>query len=275
MKTTLLLASLFALSLGGFTACAADGGVPVAKEALVVPAKPIRVLAFSKTNGFRHAPQIVKCHAMLADFAKLGSITVDKNSGENPAVFTDEVLKNVDVVIFLHTTDNAKKPLLDKAQRAAFEAFIKRGGGWAGIHGATDGGYDWPFYSEMVGAHFKCHPHQQVAELQVVDPKHLSTEHMEPAFKHHEEWYDFDANVALKPQYHLLLKVDEKTYKPKAPMGEVHPIAWTHEYQGGRAWYTELGHTEKQYGEEWFRKHVLGGIQWAAGYDQKAKEPAK
>lgn len=269
LKTTLLLAALCI----GLPACAADSPVDQAasKEAQVVPAKPIRVLAFSKTNGYRHASQIVLSHAMLKDFAKAGDITLDVNSGEKPEVFTDEVLKEVDVVVFLHCIDDAKHPLLTEKEREAFEKFIKRGGGWVGVHAACAVGTYWPFYSKMIGAHFKCHPSNQTAELQVVDHEHLSTKHLEPSFKHHEEWYDFTANVALAPEYHLLLKVNEKTYHPKAPMGEPHPIAWTHEYQGGRAWYTELGHTEPQYKTEWFRKHILGGIQWAAGYDKEAE----
>lgn len=264
MKTALLLASLLTASLGCFTACAADA--PAAAGAQVAPAKPIRVLAFSATHGFRHGRQIELGHALLKDFAKAGDIVIDAHSGEKGAVFTDEVLKDVDVVVFLNTTDNGKEPLLNKEERAAFESFIKRGGGWVGVHGASDAGRQWPFFSEMLGAHFKCHPAQQVADLVVVDGENPSTAHMEKTMKHHEEWYSFDANIHGKPEFHELLRVDEKSYHPpgNGVMGEDHPICWCHEFQGGRAWYTELGHTEPQYKEAWFRKHILGGIQWAA-----------
>lgn len=270
MKTLFLLASL-ALAAVGCNAVAEDAAPAAAPAAQAAPTKPIRVLAFSKTNGFRHAKQIDLSHAMLKDFAKAGQITLDSRTGEKPEVFTDEVLKDVDVLVFLHTTDNPKNPLLNKEQRAAFEAFIQRGGGWVGVHGASDGGYDWPFLSEMLGAHFKCHPHQQHADLLVVDADHPSTAHMEKSMKHHEEWYDFTQNIHGKPEFRELLRVDEKTYKPAQPMGDDHPICWCREYKGGRAWYTELGHTEPQYKQEWFQKHILGGIQWAAKREKAAE----
>ncbi len=283
MKTSLLLSAVFAATLAASLAmgcvAAADAPADSAKEAQAAPAKPIRVLAFSKTGGYRHGAQINLGHAMLKDFAKDGDIVLDAHSGENPAVFTDAVLKDVDVIVFLNTTDNGKVPLLDKEQREAFEAFIKRGGGFAGIHAASDAGRQWPFFGEMVGAHFAGHPAQQDAQLIVVNAKHIATAHLPASFKHHEEWYNFDANIHGKPGFDELLRVDEATYKPRSTnggkpvngMGADHPIAWTHEYAGGRCFYTELGHTEPQYKEEWFRKHVLGGIQWAAGREKKAK----
>lgn len=271
MKTTLLLASLLTASFGCFTACAADAPAAPVAGAPAAPAKPIRVLAFSKTNGYRHGKPIELAHAMLKDFAKDGGMVIDAHSGEKPEVFTQDVLKDVDVVVFLHTTDNPKNPLLNKEQRAAFEAFIQRGGGWVGVHGASDGGYDWPFLSEMLGAHFKCHPAQQTADLHVVNADHPSTAHLEKTFKHHEEWYSFTDNIHGKPEYMELLRVDEKSYKQpgNGVMGDDHPICWCREYKGGRSWYTELGHTEPQYKQEWFRKHVLGGIQWAAKREKK------
>lgn len=272
MKTALLIAALFTASVG-MVACAADAPSSAAAGAQTAPAKPIRVLAFSKTGGFRHGAQINLGHAMLKDFAGTGEIVLDAHSGEKSEVFTDEVLKNVDVVVFLNTTDNGKVPLLNEKERAAFEAFIKRGGGFVGIHAASDAGRQWPFFGEMVGAHFAGHPAQQDAQLIVVNAKHIATAHLPASFKHHEEWYNFDANIHGKPGFDELLRVDEATYKPTSTnggrlvkgMGEDHPIAWTHEYAGGRCFYTELGHTTPQYKEEWFRKHVLGGIEWAAG----------
>lgn len=280
MKNILLSASLLAATLGCASVFAADAPAS-AKEAQVAPAKPIRVLAFSATHNYRHGGQIAASYAMLRDFAKAGDIVLDTHSGEKAEVFTDEVLKNVDVIVFLHTTETLEKPLLNKEQRAAFEAFIKRGGGWVGIHGASDMGYDWPFFTEMLGAHFLCHPPEQTADMHVVNGEHPATRHLPDVFRHYEEIYNFDANIHGKPGFTELITVDEKTYNPAGHykavdgkdtpfkgMGANHPLAWTHDYAGGRCFYTELGHTGRSYSRPWFRQHVLGGIQWAAGRDK-------
>ena len=64
---------------------------------------------------------------------------------------------------------------------------------------------------------------------------------------------------------HVLATLEESSYAPGAnAMGVDHPIAWCHNYDGGRAWYTGGGHTTEAYGEQRFIAHVLGGIKWAA-----------
>jgi len=268
MKNILLSASVLIVSLGCDAVMAADAPA-IPKTAQAAQAKPVRVLAFSKTNGYRHGPQIALAHAMLADMAQKGELAVDKNSGEDPAAFTDAVLKNVDVVVFLHTIDDPQHPLFDQAQRAAFESFIKRGGGCVGLHASSAVGADWPFYGEMMGAHFMTHSPIQAADLQVVNGNHPATAHLPDVFRHDDEWYVFDANIHGKPGFDELLKVDEKTYAPgAATMKDDHPIAWTHVYAGGRCFYTAIGHTEREYSRPWFRQHILGGIRWAAGRDK-------
>lgn len=47
-------------------------------------------------------------------------------------------------------------------------------------------------------------------------------------------------------------------------MGDDHPIAWYHEFDGGRSWYTGGGHTSASYQEEDFAKHIRGGLLYAA-----------
>ena len=62
----------------------------------------------------------------------------------------------------------------------------------------------------------------------------------------------------------MLLTLDETSYSG-GQMGADHPIAWYHEYEGGRAWYTGGGHTEAAFSEPAFLEHLLGGIRYAAG----------
>ena len=98
-----------------------------------------------------------------------------------------------------------------------------------------------------------------------MDKNHPSTKHLPDEWKRKDEWYNFQK---LNPDVKVLINIDEKSYKGGAN-GDNHPMAWYHEYDGGRAWYTELGHTEESYTEENFLKHILGGIQYAIGDNEK------
>ena len=65
------------------------------------------------------------------------------------------------------------------------------------------------------------------------------------------------------------MTLDESTYMPREwAMGADHPIAWEHEFDGGRAWYTQGGHTTESYSEPLFLGHLLGGIQYALAKPQ-------
>jgi type 1 glutamine amidotransferase len=71
---------------------------------------------------------------------------------------------------------------------------------------------------------------------------------------------------------HVLLAGDLTTLddpaKEKYPgkaFGDEFPLAWCHQFDGGREWYTALGHQKEHYAEPQFRQHLLGGILWAMG----------
>jgi hypothetical protein len=57
--------------------------------------------------------------------------------------------------------------------------------------------------------------------------------------------------------------VDEKSYSDGT---SYRPVAWCHEFEGGRAFYTALGHPEESFNEENFQKHLTGGIEWASAH---------
>ena len=111
----------------------------------------------------------------------------------------------------------------------------------------------------------------QPATLYVTDRTHPSTHHLAAKWQRRDEWYDFRASPRGK--VHVLAVLDESTYEG-GKMGEDHPTAWCHEFQGGRAWYTGGGHTSESYGEPDFQKHLLGGIEWAAGEKDAVKSGA-
>ena len=112
-----------------------------------------------------------------------------------------------------------------------------------GIHAAADTEYDWAWYGKLVGGYFESHPEQQQAKIDVVDRTHPSTVHLKNEWLHFDEWYNFKN---LNPKVNVLMKLDESTYKG-GTNGNNHPIAWYHEFDGGRAFYTGLGHTEEAY----------------------------
>ena len=129
------------------------------------------------------------------------------------------------------------------------------------MHAAADTEYDWSWYGGLVGAYFASHPPVQPATVRITDPDHPSMAGLPAAWTRTDEWYDFRTDPS--PSVHVLATVDESTYQGGV-MGGDHPIAWCHEYDGGRAWYTGLGHTVESYAEEEFLRHLLGGIRYAA-----------
>ena len=217
-----------------------------------VPKKMPAVLVFSKTNGFRHSSIPVGITAIKA-MGEANKFMVEAT--EDSLAFTDENLAKYKAVIFLSTTGN----VLGEAQEKALKKFIQQGGGFVGVHAAADCEYDWPWYVKMVGASFLSHPEQQVAKLLVKDKSHRSTKHLPDTWERKDEWYNFKS---MNPDVKVLITIDENSYKGGANGGN-HPMAWFHAYDGGRAFYTELGHTEESFSEPLYLQHLLGGIQYA------------
>ncbi|WP_369375477.1 ThuA domain-containing protein [Promicromonospora sp. Populi] len=250
-------------ALGIPMALAATAAAPVAPAAAptqpkaAVAAAPFDALVFSRTTGFRHGSIPVGIEA-ITQLGAENDFTV--TATEDPTVFSDEGLADYEVVVFLSTTGD----VLNAEQQAAFERYIQGGGGYAGIHAASDTEYDWPWYGELVGAYFLSHPANQDATIDVEDGAHASTAHLPTRWERHDEWYNFQSNP--RGDVHVLASLDEESYDPGGgAMGADHPTAWCQVYDGGRSWYTGGGHTDESYAEPAFRQHLLGGIQTAAG----------
>lgn len=213
--------------------------------------KKTSVLVFSKTAGYHHA-SIKQGQLAIMQLGKDNGFNTDTTS--DAAVFTKKGLAKYKAVIFLSTTGD----VLNNEQQTVFEEYIKSGKGFMGIHGATDTEYDWPWYAKLVGAQFSDHPKQQEAKLLITDNTHASTAHLPATWQRKDEWYNFKN---INPAIHVVMTVDEKSYSG-GKHGDNHPIAWYHEYDGGRVFYTALGHTEESYADENFLKHLLGGIRY-------------
>jgi type 1 glutamine amidotransferase len=216
-----------------------------------------RVLLFTRTTGFRH-DSIPDAIAALRRIGSESGFLVDAT--EDPEAFRDATLSAYRVVVFLLTTGD----VLDADGQAALERFVGSGGGFVGVHSATDTEYDWPFYGRLVGEYFAGHPNVQPATVRVEDRAHPATALLPVAWPRTDEWYNFRTNP--RGRVHVLATLDEGTYSGGS-MGADHPIAWCQEIAGGRAIYTAGGHTRESYTEPLFVAHLAGAVRWAAGLE--------
>lgn len=216
------------------------------------------VLVFSKVNGYYH-DSIPAGQQAITELGREHGFDVTVSDDAN--LFTDAGLAPFDAVVF-NNTNSRDGAILDAAQRAAFERYIKAGGGYAGIHSASGTEYDWPWYGQLMGAFFDKHPAIQPLKVQVDDRVHPSTRDLPQVWDRTEEPYDFRTNP--RGTVHVLASYDTRGYTGHT-MGADHPIAWCQNFEGGRSWYTGLGHDAASYRDDAFRQHILGGIEWAAG----------
>ncbi|MGW2655590.1 ThuA domain-containing protein [Streptomyces sp. NPDC001478] len=223
-----------------------------------------RVLVFSKTAGFRH-DAIPEGIAALKELGKDSNITVDAT--EEAGQFTTANLARYDAVVFMSTTGD----VLNADQQKAFENYIATGGGYMGVHAAADTEYDWSFYGGLVGAYFSGHPAIQPVTVRVEDHKHPATAHLGDSWQRTDELYNYRTNPRDKVK--VLATLDETTYTGGTMKGD-HPITWCQTYQGGRSFYTGLGHTKESYADADFRGLLLGGLRYAAGQVKADCKPA-
>ncbi|WP_053226959.1 ThuA domain-containing protein [Solirubrobacter soli] len=230
-----------------------------------------RALVFSKTTAFRH-DAIPTANALLTTLGQQKNFQVDET--EDASLFTDAVLSHYDVVIFNSTTGD---PLNDD-QQAAFERFIRAGHGYVGIHSAADTEYDWHWYGQLVGGYFRNHPDgTPTATVVVEDTENAANAGIPARWTRTDEWYNYkkydnssgdDYSPRNTPGVHVLLKMDESTYAENDGSDgtdDDHPISWCQRYDGGRSWYTGMGHTQATYSDPLFQNHLETGIEVAAG----------
>jgi type 1 glutamine amidotransferase len=258
-------------ALGGATSSAGSGGA--------ADPGPMRVLLFTEVSGVNEAHDVAPWDHMTRDIVAtaLAEMALDQgfevlHTSDSAGYFTSESLSNYDVVIFASTTGTP----LDAAEQLAFEGFIGAGGGYVGIHAAADCHYNWQWYGGLVGGIFLTHaqdPNIEAATVLRQNDSAPATAHLEPSFSVTDEWYTFrEMDLA---SLDVLLTVEESSYLAPGEIGlygepcemadAIHPIAWRHEYGGGRSFYTNFGHVAERYADPWFREHLWGGMLYAAG----------
>jgi type 1 glutamine amidotransferase len=227
-----------------------------------ISTKKIKILNFYGDNGFVHSSR----EAGLKLIEDLGI----KNKWEvvstaDTSIFNAKDLRSFDVIVFNNNCGN-KGRILSKENQLALQKYIRNGGGFVGIHCAgaiwKEEGEFQKWYEGLIGTKLLDHPKVQSARLIIEDSSDSITKHLGKEWVVKDEWHRFSSN----PRNHVkvLLSVDETSYKGTQKMGGDHPFTWYHHYDGGRSFFTSLGHTKEIYSDTKFQKLIEGGIKWAA-----------
>ena len=233
-------------------------------NSVMVNAEQFNVLLITRTMGWHHE----SINEAVDAFRKLATKHHFKLTWEENVdlVITEQKLQDFDVLVFLLTSGD----ILNPTQQQAVQNFIQSGKGFVGVHSASDTEYDWPWYNGLVGHMFHIHPVIQTGNLRVHSRKFPGLERMPDSLWWTDEWYQF--GPAQSKNLNYILTVDENSYDPIADwgekkgngMGKFHPIAWYQEYDGGRSFYTGLGHLPAAYSDRLLMEHIYGGLFWAA-----------
>lgn len=221
-----------------------------------------KVLVYTKNGkGFVHKniPTSIECIKSIC--AKNGWAC---EASDDPAIFTTEKIAEFDVLVFSNTNNETFDT---ESQKEVFQKFIQNGGGFVAIHSACASERQWPWYWANVGCKFVHHPKFQKFDVKVIDKNHPSTQFLPDIWQWEDECYILD-HLSLK--LNILLAADLRTVEfnakkgpPGKTFGDYTPLCWYQEFDGGRQWYTALGHAIEHYKDPTFTKHIEGGIRWA------------
>ena len=244
----------FALLLACGSTPAPAPSPPASTTPATPTAAPIRVLMVTATAAFRHdsIPTARSVVAALAARSGAFALSATENLGDVNATR----LASTDVLMFALTTGELA---FDDTQKAAIVSFVDGGGGFIGIHSATDTLYQWPDYGRLVGAYFKEHPWTQTAAVVVEDRAHPVTAGVETPFRILEEFYTFQRNP--RGTVNVLLSLDPRSVGADGDF----PLAWAQSVGRGRSYYNALGHFDSTWNDPWFQRQLTAAIQWTAG----------
>ena len=212
------------------------------------------VLVITETKGWVH-DSIESGLKLIQNIGNKNNFNVYHS--DNSSVITYKNLKEIKTIIFLNTTEE----ILNDVEQKVMESFIKSGKGFVGVHAAADTEYNWQWYGKLVGAYYRNHP--EVMNGKILTINHKITNHLDSEWEIEDEWYNFDY---VNYDINILLHLDEDSYIG-GEHPDYHPITWYHEYDGGRSFYTGLGHTKEVYDDEKFIKLLEKGILYASYED--------
>ncbi len=258
-----LLALSFASSFFAFTGNAQSG----------VNWKEVRVLVYKKNgSGYVH-DNIPYAAQAIMDMGQQKGFRVDTSS--NPAVMTEENLKQYRLLIFTSTNNDVFDT---DAQRLAFRRYIEAGGGFVGIHSVTGTERRWQWFKMMLGGTFSWHANFQTYTVKVIDTEHPSMKGLPKVWKKVDECY-FAKELYPGPRALMVNdfstidttddKQKETLRKNAGAYAKYFPSAWEHDFDGGITWCTTLGHDKKDYSDPIYLQHIWGGIEYVAGKVKK------
>ena len=227
------------------------------------------VLVYAGTGWYRH-PEVAAISGWLARLSDDVEMQIDVT--ENPKDIV-ALLDRYDVLVLNNCTEMTK--LFDESQRKRIQDWYQKGNGIVALHASLVRQTKWEWFNKLAGCDFNSDSEFLEARV-VVDPAskdHPTVSGHGPSFTYKADWTNHDRKVTGLPGFKVLLRVDESSFEPvreyfqtrggKA-MGKDHPIAWLHENDGGRFFYTELGHDVRSLDTKFGRQHIVEAIKWAA-----------
>ncbi|MET8351844.1 MULTISPECIES: ThuA domain-containing protein [unclassified Micromonospora] len=105
------------------------------------------------------------------------------------------------------------------------------------------------------------------AVVNILDRNHPATASLPMTLTRSDRWENWDPNPI--GTVHTVAQVEERHYNAgPGANGPFHPVSWCRDYDGGRSFYTGMGHTEGSYGEAAFRTHLTGALKWTTGLER-------
>jgi len=228
---------------------------------------PKKLLIYTKNGkGYVHENIATSVATLKQICSTLGVETV---VSEDPAIFTSPEMNSFDAVFFSNTNNEAFET---QTQKDAFQAFCRNGKGFGGLHSASGSERQWPWFWNLLGGKFIRHAPFQKFTINVVDPNHPSTKNLPARFEVEDECY---YSIEMNPDIHVLLAADMTTVEdakkgeyPSNIFNDSFPLAWCHEFEGGKQWYSSLGHPISAYSLELYQNHIKGGIQYILSLEE-------
>jgi len=253
-------AGVLALAL---VSCASCGGEspgapsPSTTTTTVAGTPSARVLVVTHTEGFRH-DSIPTIETGIRDLGTANALYFTdfcRTADDVRQMLTRQNLASYRAVVFANTTGNLPIPDL-----AAFLSWIAGGGGFVGIHSASDTYHDQPSYLAMLGGEFVTHGAIVEAEIRVDDPSHPAVSHLGATFRIADEFYRF--RFAGPDRRTLISLARDPNDGGPAPAAGGDPLAWHRTFSSGRVFYTALGHRSELWQDARYRRHIVEGIRW-------------
>ena len=249
---------LLAISVAIFAAMFASAPIAAATQP--------RILVYTRNytpdgKGYGHDNIAASVEAIQKMGAENG-FAVDYT--DNPDVFGNTNLKEYAAIVFSNSNNEA---FSSDSQRDAFKHYIESGGGFVGIHSASGSERNWPYFWSVLGGKFAAHPKMQSFTVRVVDPDSPAAKNLPATFEWTDECYFTDH---LNPDIHPVLVTDRSKLSSLEAMKidvasfpNPLPLAWSHQFDGGREFYVALGHNKQDYANPILYGIIENGILWS------------